>query len=118
MLMRERTLINVSNFPVSRFENYSIIRIVIFNILFPFPLPPLFFLSKKTTRNNIISLRNKKKNIYIQNAGSNFNIHFLLPLEKCSKYRKYRIERYWAASSIRIFTNSVKTVIVTKGRSR
>lgn len=61
MLMRERTLINVSNFPVSRFENYLIIRIVIFNILFPFPplLPPSsssFFLSKKTTRNNIISL--------------------------------------------------------------
>lgn len=58
MLMRERTLINVSNFPVSRFENYLIIRIVIFNILFPFPPPPppLFFLSKKTTRNNIISL--------------------------------------------------------------
>lgn len=51
MLMRERTLINVSNFPVSRFENYLIIRIVIFNILFPFPpLPPpllLFFFYRK-----------------------------------------------------------------------
>lgn len=52
MLMRERTLINVSNFPVSRFENYLIIRIVIFNILFPFPpLPPppsssFFFIEK------------------------------------------------------------------------
>lgn len=43
MLMRERTLINVSNFPVSRFENYLIIRIVIFNILFPFPPPLLLF---------------------------------------------------------------------------
>lgn len=52
MLMRERTLINVSNFPVSRFENYLIIRIVIFNILFPFPPlppppPPLFFFYRK-----------------------------------------------------------------------
>lgn len=49
MLMRERTLINVSNFPVSRFENYLIIRIVIFNILFPFPPPPsssFFFIEK------------------------------------------------------------------------
>lgn len=37
MLMRERTLINVFNFPVSCFANYLIIRIVIF------PSPPFFY---------------------------------------------------------------------------
>lgn len=55
MLMCERTLINVFNFPVSCFPNYLIIRIVIFNILFLLHLPPsLFFIKKDFIQNNII----------------------------------------------------------------